>query len=74
MFPFTITVNKFLGLTASKTLQVINFLDRGHVDIPYHPFKRCFPWVKKRGVSAENVWVAFRQVLSRESGNYLLVY
>ena len=74
MFPFLIIVDKFLRLSACKTTQVVYLLDGGYADVSYHGFKRCFPRVKKRGVPAKNVRVAFRQILTRESGNNLLVY
>ena len=74
MFPFLIIVNKFLRLSACKTTQVVYLLDGGYADIRYHGLKRSFPRVKKRGVPAKNVRVAFRQILMRESGDNLLVY
>ena len=74
MFPFSIIVNKFLRLSACKTTQLVYVLDGGYADVRYHGFKRCFSRVKKRGVPAKNVRVAFRQILTREPGDNLLVY
>ena len=55
-------------------MQVVYLLDGGYTDVRYHGLKRCFPRVKKHGVPAKNVRVAFRQIFTRESGDNLLVY
>ena len=74
MFPLSKIVNKLLRFSACKTTQVVYLLDGGYADVCYHGFERCFSGVEKRGVSFENVRLAFRQILLGESHDNLLVY